>query len=209
MYEKQETYWYIRSTSTDIKDGDLNTKYLHHKASQRRRRNEIKGLFNNNGKWCTEAEDLEDIVQILYKKMFTLSRPRKEACNKVLDAVHPSINYEDNVFLLRPFSKEKIFYTICEMHLCKAPGPNGIHAIFYQRFWHIIGDDVTKHVCNILHGLHSPKFVNTTNIVLIPKVKSPTRMTEFRPIASCNVLLKIVTKAIVRRLKYIPYQSHF
>lgn len=78
-----------------------------------------------------------------------------------------------------------------------------MHAIFYQKFWHIIGDDVSRFVCSILHGTRSPSLINNTNIALIPKVKSPTLISEFRPIALCNVLYKIVSKALVMRLKHI------
>lgn len=57
------------------------------------------------------------------------------------------------------------------MHPCKSPGPDGMHAIFYQHFWHVIGDDVTKFVNSILHGSILASYINNTNITLIPKVK--------------------------------------
>lgn len=89
------------------------------------------------------------------------------------------------------------------MHPCKAPGPDGMHVIFYQWFWHIIGDDVYVHVSNILHGGDFSQLDNKTNIALIPKVKSPKSISEFRPISLCNVLYKLVSKALLLRLKDI------
>lgn len=153
--------------------------------------------------WCTEDSRVEEIVQQFYEGLFTSSSPSSKACSRVLGSMSLVITDEINAALLMPFSKDEIFAALSQMHPCKTPGPDGMHAILYQKLWQIIGDDVSGYMCEILHGFISPKSVNNTNIVLIPKVKSPTLMSEFRPIALCNVLYKIASKALVMRLKSI------
>lgn len=51
-------------------------------------------------------------------------------------------------------------------------------------------------------GVIQPKF-NETHIILIPKVKSPKRITEYRPINLCNVVSRIASKVLASRLKMV------
>ena len=108
-----------------------------------------------------------------------------------------------NEQLLKPYIREEVFVALKNMHLTKAPGPDGMSALFYQLYYYIVGNDVTNIVLNILNNGACPKKLNKTFIALIPKVRSPRSTMGCRPISLCNVTYKMVSKVITNRLKEI------
>ena len=76
-------------------------------------------------------------------------------------------------------------------------------AIFYQKYWDVIGNDIINTMLNVLNSNALVAPLNQTNIALIPKTNSPTKMNEFQPISLCNVSYKIISKVLANRLKPI------
>ena len=85
----------------------------------------------------------------------------------------------------------------------KAPGHDGMLALFYKQFWELGGDRVVTEVLEVLSGGHMPEGWNDTIIVLIPNVAKPEQVKDLRPISLCNVLYKLVSKVLANRLKVI------
>lgn len=84
-----------------------------------------------------------------------------------------------NEVLTKPFEEHVFIF----MHTSKAPGPDGITALFFQKFWHIIKDDIVKAIQTSFYHGFILKFVNEILIIIIPKLESPTNLTHYRPIA--------------------------
>ena len=105
--------------------------------------------------------------------------------------------------LIKEFTAEEIQTTLLQMHPTKASGPDGMSTIFYQKYWKIVRADVTKMVLNVLNSNMSITDINKTNIALVPKVKHPTRMKDFRPISLSNVVYKLISKTLANRLKSV------
>lgn len=92
---------------------------------------------------------------------------------------------------------------IKNMNPTKALGPDGMHAIFYQQYWDIVGNDVVDLCLKVLNDQKDPGDLNDTFISLILKSKNPTRMCDFRPISLCNVVYKTMAKVLENRLKIV------
>ena len=75
--------------------------------------------------------------------------------------------------------------------------------LFFQSFWSTVDVDVCDAVLDCLQNCKIPPDINRTHIVLIPKIKSPESITEYRPISLCSVIYKLVVKVLANRLKSI------
>jgi hypothetical protein len=96
---------------------------------------------------------------------------------------------------------EEVDQTLGQMHPFKSPGLDGFGASFYQKHWQIVGDEVRKAVLDFLDiGVFDQSF-NSTFIALIPKLTTASCVSEFKPISSCNVLYKQISKVLANRLK--------
>ncbi|KAL5576703.1 hypothetical protein UlMin_018402 [Ulmus minor] len=198
-----EVYWKQRSRMNWLAYGDRNSKVFHMKASERRRKNKISGLFNNEGIWFSDSGDVLNIVQDYFQTIFSSSTPSFSDLEVVLSCVRPRVTRDMNEILLRPFSGEDVRKALMDMHPTKSPGPDGFPAIFFQNFWNIIGSDIIKAALHILNEQGDVGIWNSTLITLIPKVKEPKQVKDFRPISLCNVLYKIVYRAITNCFRLV------
>lgn len=138
-----------------------------------------------------------------FKSIFSSSLPSSENINKVLSYVNPCVDDATNNFLTAEFPKEEVILAINQMHPTNSPGPDGFPALFFQKYWSIVGSQTIFFCLNVLNNLVCPHKWNHTNIALIPKIKKPMNVSDYRPISLCNVSYKIVAKVIANRLKSV------
>lgn len=62
-----------------------------------------------------------------------------------------------------------------------------------------MGESLTQFVQRVYSLVEFDGALNAFMIALIPKLDSPKNMTQFRPIALCNILVKIITKVVANR----------
>uniref|UniRef100_A0A2N9I4W7 Reverse transcriptase domain-containing protein n=1 Tax=Fagus sylvatica TaxID=28930 RepID=A0A2N9I4W7_FAGSY len=199
--EEEELYWQQRSRVCWLKEGDKNMKFFHAFANQRRRTNEITMLRDNHGAQITGEAGLEHVCNEYFRNIFTTSNPGN--IDVVVNAMDQVVSQDMNDSLLFPITEEEVKIALFQMNPSKAPGPDGMSALFFQKYWHVIGTDITSAVLDCISSRKLLKSVNYMHIALIPKVANPESMGQFRPISLCNVLYKLVSKVLVNRLKQV------
>ena len=125
---------------------------------------------------------MEKIILDYFSNIFQTNKPTDTSA--VVVVVQSVVIDSMNRFLCQSFQADEVHRALKQMHPKKLLGPNSMPPLFYQHFWSLSGECVTKAVLDFLNlGIIPPKF-NETHVILIPKIKNPTKITHYRPICA-------------------------
>lgn len=156
-------------------------------------------LEDDDGKAIFKEEDIVRNITRYYEQIFKAQM--SDPSPVVQQVISPTITTEMNQSLIAPPSALEIKDALFSIHPDKAPGPDGFSACFYQSFWDVIGEEVTKDIQEFFATGSLDARQNATHVRLIPKVTGARKVAEYRPIALCNTHYKIIAKLLTRRLQ--------
>lgn len=162
--------WRQRCKQLWLQAGDRNTKFFHAMATERKRSNTISQLKDYQGNWISWEQGLDNMVVEYLTDLFTSVGSNY---SEITNYVDPCVSASQNACLLRPIELEEVRGALFQMHPDKAPGPDGMSPGFFQKFWHIVQQDVFHLVLSFFSTGSFPVDLNHKNIVLIPKKKQP------------------------------------
>ncbi|WOL10732.1 hypothetical protein Cni_G19491 [Canna indica] len=171
------------------------------RATERRKKNTVWTLRKNDDLWTDNEIEMQEEVNNYFEELFKSSNPT--SFDNAVMGISSKFSSEMNQRLNDQITKEEMKEALFEMHPTKALGSDGFPAVFFQKHWHLLGDEINSTLTQFLNGNLQNQDLNHTLIVLIPKVKDLERVSQFRPINLCNILYKIASNAITNRLKTI------
>lgn len=108
-----------------------------------------------------------------------------------------------NQKLCSPYSEEEVLQALNQMNPTKAPRVDGLPALFFQKCWGTMKNEVSRVCLHILNHGGEVGHLNHIGIILIPKKKGLKHVAEYRPISLCTVIYKIISKTIANRVKLV------
>lgn len=115
----------------------------------------------------------------------------------------PLISQTHSKQLLKEVTDFEIYKALQGIGNDKSPGPDGFSAQFFNRSWATVGNLVTMAVKELFCLASLLKQINHMIVALIPKSSHCLAVSEFHPIACCNVIYKTISKTFAASLSSI------
>ena len=122
-----------------LKNGDLNTKFFHAQASDRKVVNKVSSLVVDDGIVQSDLSMMGSIALSYFRNLFSSGLPNFDGLEISLSDV---VSLEENESLVTLFSKKEFTKAIKQIHPEKLLGPDGLNSGFYQLFLPLIGDQI-------------------------------------------------------------------
>ncbi|XP_035543621.1 uncharacterized protein LOC118347698 [Juglans regia] len=136
LLEMEDLKWKQRAKCNWYKYGDKNTKYFHDCANQRRKKNLISSVYDENKRRMEGFSDVEATFRGYFESLVQSSAPSKEDIDECLVGMEAKVTAEMNDSLMKRFSRVEVEEALMQMAPLKAPGPdvliNGFHGL---KFW--------------------------------------------------------------------------
>ena len=197
VLDQERDLWMLKSRINWLVQGDRNTAFYHVSALARRKRNHIASVKDERGLWLIDEREVMEHFRSGFVSLYTTSL---EAAYQVPShdvSWQIQLSEQAKVSIGAMVTLEEIKDALWSIKPYKAPGSDGLHAGFFQRFWLVVGDSVKEEVKRAFIERKVPDYLNKTLIVLIPKIQGPETIGNYRPISLCNIIYKIISKIIV------------
>ena len=105
--------------------------------------------------------------------------------------------------LVASFTEEEIKAAVWNCGSEKNLGPDGLNFKFIKQFWELLKPEFSRFIAEFHANGVFTRGTNASFIALIPKVKDPLHINEYRPISLIGCVYKIVAKLLAHRLKKV------
>lgn len=177
-------------------DGDENSGFFHGVVNKKRRQKTVHGVMRN-GDWISEPVKVKDAFFNHFKSWFSSTHSQKPTFDSEMFHV---LSREQANTLDSMVTNEEIKQAVWDCGVNKAPGPDGFTVEFFKKLWDLVHVDLFASIKHFFEKGKMPSGCNSSFIALIPKVKNPRFLNEFRPISLIGFHYKVIGKLLANRL---------
>ncbi|GJU91519.1 hypothetical protein Tco_1303942 [Tanacetum coccineum] len=177
--------------------GDSNSAYFRKSVKSRNYSSRIEVIRGPDNIEVTGSLVVDTFVSH-YQQFLGTSRACEEPNTE--DLFTKVISDETRYHMVRTITNEEIKSAMFNIGDDRAPRPDGFTSAFLKKSWDVVGSDICNAVTDFFSNGKLLKEINHTFLVLIPKLSTPLKVTDYKPISCCNVLYKCISKIISNRI---------
>ncbi|GJX60481.1 hypothetical protein Tco_0291871 [Tanacetum coccineum] len=163
-----------------------------------------------HGNLFDKANALRDKLKVYQKEVENDPFNKEKRCatiktleeySKLGDIVQKKLSIEDAEEMIVEVTDKEIKDAIFDIDSAKDSGLDGYTSCFFKKAYDIIGKEVCAAVREFFTNGRLLGEINSTLIVLVLKIETPNKISDFRPIACCNVLYKCISNILINKIK--------
>ncbi|KAL0016452.1 hypothetical protein SO802_003521 [Lithocarpus litseifolius] len=187
---QEEELWALKSRLNWMVFGDRNTSFYHMSAIVRRKKkNKIQAIKNSVGEWLLDEREVMKHIRKSFMELYSTSHRQASWVFLSQTRWQLGLTKEEKSSLDGDVTDEEIKAALWSLKAYKAPGPDGLHAGFFRRYWLVVGDLVKAEINKVFENRKVPGYLNKTYVALIPKIQGPKTIRNFRPFSLRNTEL--------------------
>lgn len=159
-------------------------------------RNSIHLLYDSDGNQLTTSDDIQAEINHFYTQLLGSSTTELLGVDLKTMRSGSQLHPKSAQILIALVTESEIDLAIQSIDDAKSPGIDGFNAFFFKKTWQWIKSDIYVAMKDFFATGYLAKEINCTSVTLVPKVPNPSSVKDFRPIACCSVLYKIIAKIL-------------
>lgn len=145
--KQEEELWQMKARINSITLGDKNTKFFHQTTIIRRKNNKLLTITKDDGSISWDQNEITNTIFNHFNNIYSYSSTTSYI---VFSLNHlPGLTDLQKSSLKALPSDLEIKMACFDLHPFKSPGEDGLHAIFYQKNWSSVKDQIISIIKNI------------------------------------------------------------
>ncbi|XP_060182758.1 uncharacterized protein LOC132612661 [Lycium barbarum] len=182
---------------------DGNNKYFSAMIKEMTHKKQLLELTSLSGIKLTTPAAIKKEITEFYKSLMGTASQALPAVNIETMRKGPVLSHAQGIELCKEITEVEIWTALQSINDDKSPGVDGYNAFFFKKSWNIIKTEIVAPISDFFRTGQMHRAINCTLLTLVPKTPNPANIKEYRPIACCSVLYKIIAKILDSRLQKV------